>query len=161
MDRRPTRRTDPERAEILLVEGHPGDARLTRDALREGTIGNPLHGVTDGLEALAFLRGEGSYAEAALPQLVLLDLHLPRKNGREVLGQDEAALCASRDSRGDRHGLTGGGGRLRRAGGRRGRVSKPVDFRELVRIVHDVADLWIAVVPVRPEVPPPYPVLIH
>jgi CheY-like chemotaxis protein len=50
-------------------------------------IGNPLHGLSDGLEALAFPRGTGSYAEAALPQLVPLDLHLPRKNGREVLGQ--------------------------------------------------------------------------
>lgn len=73
--------------EILLVEDNPGDARLTREALREGKIHNNLHHVRDGVEALAFLRREGAYDKAPAPDLILLDLNLPRKDGREVLNE--------------------------------------------------------------------------
>lgn len=71
--------------EILLVEDNPGDARLTREALKEGKIRNNMSVVGDGEEALAFLRRENSHADAPRPDLVLLDLNLPRKDGREVL----------------------------------------------------------------------------
>ncbi len=73
--------------EILLVEDNPGDARLTQEALREGKIRNNLHHAKDGVEALAFLRREGAYANAPTPDLILLDLNLPRKDGRQVLGE--------------------------------------------------------------------------
>ncbi|WIV66524.1 response regulator [Natrialbaceae archaeon AArc-T1-2] len=78
-----TRRTTP--AQILLVEDNPGDVRLTEEALAEGRIENDLHVVTDGVEALEFLERRGEHADAPRPDLVLLDLNLPRKNGDEVL----------------------------------------------------------------------------
>ena len=71
--------------EILLVEDNPGDVRLTQEAFNEGKIKNNLHIVGDGIEALKFLRNEGDYANAPRPDLVLLDLNMPRMGGREVL----------------------------------------------------------------------------
>lgn len=73
--------------EILLVEDNPGDVRLTQEALREGKVRNHLHVAADGLEAMAFLRREGKHARAPQPDLVLLDLNLPKKGGREVLAE--------------------------------------------------------------------------
>ena len=64
--------------EILLVEDNPGDARLTQEALREGKIRNNLHHARDGVEALAFLKREGEFAKAPMPDLLLLDLNVPR-----------------------------------------------------------------------------------
>jgi len=71
--------------EVLLVEDNPGDVRLTLEALKDGKVNNHLSVVEDGVEALAFLRREGKYADASRPDLILLDLNLPKKDGREVL----------------------------------------------------------------------------
>jgi CheY-like chemotaxis protein len=71
--------------EILLVEDNPGDVRLTREALREGKVYNNLHWAKDGVEALEFLRQEGKHSSAPRPDIILLDLNLPKKDGREVL----------------------------------------------------------------------------
>lgn len=71
--------------EVLLVEDSPGDVRLTREAFREANLPVRLHVATDGIEAMAFLRNEGSHAEAPRPDFILLDLNLPRMDGREVL----------------------------------------------------------------------------
>src|SRR5208337_4281144 len=73
--------------EILLVEDNPADVRLTREALREEKIHNNLNVVNDGVEAMAYLRRQGAYANAVRPDLILLDLNLPRKDGREVLSE--------------------------------------------------------------------------
>src|SRR2546430_15912369 len=71
--------------EILLVEDNPGDARLTREALRDANVRNNLHVAADGVEALAFLRRQGTPGAVPMPDLILLDLDLPKKDGREAL----------------------------------------------------------------------------
>jgi CheY-like chemotaxis protein len=71
--------------EILLVEDNPGDVRLTREALKEGKVYSNLHTVKDGVEAMDFLRRQGKYAGVPRPDIILLDLNLPKKDGREVL----------------------------------------------------------------------------
>lgn len=76
---------EPRDIEILLVEDNPGDVRLLREAWRESRVANSIIVVTDGEQALAYLRREGCYANALRPDLILLDLNLPRKDGREVL----------------------------------------------------------------------------
>ncbi len=73
--------------EILLVEDNPGDARLAKEALKEAKVRNNLHWVEDGVEAMTFLRRQGKYADAPRPDVILLDLNLPKKDGREVLAE--------------------------------------------------------------------------
>src|SRR5690349_14544637 len=76
--------------EILLVEDNPGDVRLTIEALRESKVRNNLHVATDGVEAMTFLRRGGQHADVVRPDLILLDLNLPRKDGRQVLAEIKA-----------------------------------------------------------------------
>jgi CheY-like chemotaxis protein len=76
---------DNRPVEILLVEDNPGDERLTREALKEGKVYSNLHWVKDGVDAMEFLRRQGRHAEAPRPDIILLDLNLPKKDGREVL----------------------------------------------------------------------------
>src|SRR3990172_4841600 len=71
--------------EILLVEDNPGDVRLTREAFKDGKVANTIHVVEDGEQALAYLRRQGKHAGAVRPDIILLDLNLPKKDGREVL----------------------------------------------------------------------------
>src|SRR6266487_2715758 len=75
---------------ILLVEDNPGDVRLTQEALKEGKVQNELAVVSDGVQAMAYLRREALYADATRLDLILLDLNLPRKDGREVLAEIKA-----------------------------------------------------------------------
>ena len=79
-------RTAPP-VEILLVEDNPGDVRLTKEALKEGKVYNNLHWAQDGVEALDFLKRRGKYANAPRPDIILLDLNLPKKDGRQVLSE--------------------------------------------------------------------------
>jgi len=83
------RRTDGEPVEILLAEDNPNDVEMTRRAFEKGQLLNNLHVATDGVEALAYLRQEGEYADEPRPDIVLLDLEMPRKDGKEVLAELE------------------------------------------------------------------------
>lgn len=76
---------DAEPIQVLLVEDSPGDVRLTREAFKDAKVHINLHVASDGVEAMAFLKREGGHANAPRPDLILLDLNLPRKDGREVL----------------------------------------------------------------------------
>jgi two-component system, chemotaxis family, response regulator Rcp1 len=79
--------TDAEAIEVLLVEDSPGDVRLTREAFEDAKVHINLHVASDGMEAMAFLKREGKNADVPRPDLILLDLNLPKKDGREVLGE--------------------------------------------------------------------------
>lgn len=133
--------------EILLVEDSPGDVRLTREALREGKIRNNLSVVPDGVEALAFLRREGRHAAAPRPDVILLDLNLPRKDGREVLEEIKAderlrripvvILTTSADERD-----------ILRAYELHANcyITKPVDFEQFIEVVQAIESFWLTVV---------------
>lgn len=80
----------PETIEILLVDDNPGDVRLTREAFRRVGLNGRLNVVSDGVSALSYLRREGEFCNASRPQLILLDLNMPRKDGRQVLAEVKA-----------------------------------------------------------------------
>jgi CheY-like chemotaxis protein len=133
--------------EILLVEDNVGDARLTLEAFKEGKVMNNLSVVRDGVEALAYLRREGPYANAVQPDLVLLDLNLPRKDGREVLAEIKA------DERLKRIPVvvlttSGADEDIARAYGHHANcyITKPVDLEQFVSVVRSIDDFWLSVV---------------
>lgn len=133
--------------EILLVEDNPGDARLTQEALREGRVSNRLTVVPDGVEAMAYLRKEGRYAAAVQPDLILLDLNLPRKDGREVLEEIKdddhlkmipVVVLTSSSAEQD----------VLRTYGLHANcyVTKPVDLDQFMGAVKAIEDFWLTVV---------------
>jgi CheY-like chemotaxis protein len=132
---------------ILLVEDNPGDARLTREALKDGKILHTLEVVPDGIEAMAFLKQRGTYAHAPRPDLILLDLNLPRKDGREVLAEIKADEVLKRIpvvvlttsaaevdilSSYDLHANC--------------YIVKPVDLDQFLKVVQGVEDFWLTIV---------------
>ena len=139
-------------ADILLVEDNPGDVRLTEEAFREGQIKNTLHVVNDGADALEFLRQRGEYADAPRPDIVLLDLNLPRKDGDEVLDEirDDADLEAlpvvvltSSEAQEDivqSYELKANAF-----------LTKPVDPEEFIEVVRTFQEFWLSVVRLPPE----------
>jgi CheY-like chemotaxis protein len=142
---------DGRPVEILLVEDNPGDVRLMQESLREGKIRVRLSVAADGEEALAWLRREGAHQAAPRPDLILLDLNLPRKDGREVLAeikadehlrripvvvltssQAEKDIIASYDLRANCY------------------VTKPVDLDQFMGVVRSIEDFWLTVVTLPP-----------
>lgn len=133
--------------DILLVEDNPGDVRLTQEAFRENNIPNKLNVVNNGEEALYYLRREGRYKDAARPGLVLLDLNLPRKDGREVLAEIKAdpdlrqipvvilTTSESEDDVAKTYGLYANC-----------YITKPVDIQHFVKVVEAVEHFWLSVV---------------
>ena len=133
--------------EILLIEDNPGDARLTREALREARVGNRLSHVNDGVEAMAFVRREPPFADAPRPDLILLDLKLPRKDGREVLAELKAdpvlrlipvVVLTTSEAEQD----------ILRTYELHGNcyITKPVDLEKFLHIVRAVESFWLAIV---------------
>jgi two-component system, chemotaxis family, response regulator Rcp1 len=133
--------------EILLVEDNPGDVRLTIEGLNEGKVRNNMHVAKDGVEALAFLRREGQYADAVRPDLILLDLNLPRKDGREVLADIKAdsnlktipvvVLTTSRAEQDVLHSYELQANCY---------ITKPVDLEQFIHVVKSIEDFWLTVV---------------
>jgi chemotaxis family two-component system response regulator Rcp1 len=139
-------------AEILLVEDNPGDVRLTQEALKEGKVLNNMHVAEDGVEAMAFLRQEGQCADAPRPDVILLDLNLPRKDGREVLAevkndpglrripvviltvsQDEQDILKTYDSHANCY------------------ITKPVNLDRFLTVVKSIEDFWLTIVKLPPD----------
>jgi CheY-like chemotaxis protein len=132
---------------ILLVEDSPGDVRLTREALKEAKVLNDLSVATDGVEALEFLHRRGKFAAAPRPDLILLDLNLPRKDGREVLEEIKADSSLKRipivvltTSQAEEDVV--------RAYDLHANcyITKPVDFRQFIKVVQSIEDFWLTVV---------------
>ncbi len=136
-----------EPIEILLVEDSPGDADLAREALEETKVRNTLHVVRDGEEAMAFLRRKGKYADAPRPGLVLLDLNLPKKDGREVLAEiktddelkripvviltiskEEADVLRSYNLHANCY------------------ITKPIDLAQFLEVVRSIEEFWLTIV---------------
>jgi CheY-like chemotaxis protein len=133
--------------EILLVEDNPGDVRLTREAFRDGKIGNRLHVTSDGVEAMAFLRKEGTHAGAPTPDLVLLDLNLPKKSGLEVLDEikhdnqlKHIPVVILTSSQAEQDVL------LSYRLCANAYVTKPVDLEQFLRVVQSIEHFWVEIV---------------
>jgi len=140
------------RIQILLVEDNPFDVDITREALKDAKVLNDLHVVEDGVEAMAFLRKEGQCADAPRPDLILLDLNLPRKNGRQVLAEvkgDEnlrripVVILTTSHAEED----------IVRAYDLHVNcyVTKPVDFDQFAYVVRSIEDFWFTVVKLPPK----------
>jgi two-component system response regulator len=138
--------------EILLVEDSPGDARLTKEALKGSKVINTLHHVQDGVEAMAFLRHQGVYANAPSPNLILLDLNLPRKNGLEVLAELKAdarlrhipvVILTISKSEED----------IVKAYDRNANcfITKPIDFQQFMKVIKSIEQFWLAIVKLPPK----------
>ena len=133
--------------EVLLVEDDPGDVLLIREAFADNKVHNTLTVVDDGEQALAYLRGEGPYAGAARPDLVLLDLNLPRKDGRDVLAEVKAdpslrtiPVVVLTTSEAEEDVLRSYQLHANAY------VTKPVDFERFVAIVRQIDDFFVSVV---------------
>jgi chemotaxis family two-component system response regulator Rcp1 len=137
---------------ILMVEDNPGDVRLTVEALKEGKVRNILHTVEDGEEAMKFLHRQETYTQAPRPDLVLLDLNLPKKNGREVLAEIKVdpelrripvvILTVSKAEQDivktyDLHANC--------------YINKPVDLEQFLTVVQSIENFWLTVVKLPPR----------
>jgi two-component system, chemotaxis family, response regulator Rcp1 len=138
--------------EILLVEDNPGDVRLTREALKEGKVNNNLQVAADGMEALALLNRQGKFSQAVRPDLILLDLNLPKMDGRELLAKIKAddnlkripvvILTTSRDEQDvlrtyNLHANC--------------YITKPVDLTQFIGVVKSIEDFWFTIVKLPPN----------
>ncbi len=138
--------------DILLVEDNPGDVRLAREALKESKIRNTLYVVEDGVEAMDFLRRRGRHPGAPRPDLILLDLNLPRKSGREVLAEVKAdedlkrvpvvILTVSKAEEDivkcyDHHANC--------------YITKPLDFNQFMNVTKSIEEFWLTIVKLPPK----------
>ena len=137
---------------ILLVEDNPADVRLTREALVNGKIQHELHIARDGVEAMAFLRNQGAFQKAPRPDMILLDLNLPRKDGREVLAEIKAdpdlrsiPVIILTSSQADEDILKTYNLHAN------GYIVKPVDLEQFFRIIKQIKEFWMSIVVLPPN----------
>lgn len=133
--------------DILLAEDSPGDVRLTQEALREGRVLNKLHIVGDGEEAMAFLRREGNFANAPRPDIILLDLNMPKKDGRETLAEIKAdeslkyipvvIMTVSKSEEDIFRSYYNHANCY---------ITKPIDIDEFFKVVKSIEDFWFTIV---------------
>ena len=140
--------------EILLVEDNPADVQLTIEALKDAKLKNHLSVARDGVEAMAFLRRQGEFANAPRPDLILLDLNMPRKNGREVLQDVKSddslkiipvVILTTSEAEQDiikSYRLSANC-----------YVTKPVDFFQFMKVVKAIEDFWMCIVKLPPKLP--------
>ncbi|HEX2394841.1 MAG TPA: response regulator [Bacteroidales bacterium] len=138
--------------EILIVEDNKGDARLIKEVFYENKIFNSLHFVNDGIEAMDFLHSKGVYKNVATPDLIILDLNLPRKDGREVLAEiksDEKLkhipVVVMTISQADEDVLRSYNLHANCY------VTKPIDLNEFTRVIRSIEDFWFSVVKLPPK----------
>jgi two-component system, chemotaxis family, response regulator Rcp1 len=138
--------------EILLVEDSPGDVRLTVESLKDSKVRNNLSVVHDGIEAMSFLRAEGGFADAPRPDLILLDLNLPKKDGREVLAEIKNDPVLRRipvviltTSKAEEDILK------TYALHANCYITKPVNLDQFMKVVRAIEDFWLTIVKLPPE----------
>ena len=138
--------------EVLLVEDDPGDVLMTQEAFEEHKVRNRLNVVSDGAEALAYLRREGQYADAVRPDLILLDLNLPRRDGREVLAEIKkdprlrtipVVVLTTSEAEEDILGSY--------ALHANAYVTKPVDFEQFIQVIRQIDEFFVSVVKLPPR----------
>jgi chemotaxis family two-component system response regulator Rcp1 len=139
--------TDAAPIAVLLVEDSPGDVRLTREAFKDAKVLINLHVASDGVEAMAFLAREGKHADAPRPDLILLDLNLPKKDGREVLSELKESptlksipvvILTTSASEADIHGSYQHHANCY--------ITKPVDLDGFLKVVKSIDSFWLSVV---------------
>jgi len=138
--------------DILLVEDSPGDVRLAQEALKEAKVRNKLYTVTDGVEAMDFLRQEGKYADAERPDLILLDLNLPKKDGREVLAEIKSDDDLKRVpvviltvSKAEEDILKSYNLHANCY------ITKPIDLDQFLKVVKSIEEFWLTIVKLPPH----------
>lgn len=133
--------------EVLLVEDNPGDVRLTQEAFKDGRLLVNIHVAVDGVEAMDFLNRRGKFANAPRPELILLDLNLPRKNGREVLSEIKAdpelkrvpvIIMTTSKAEQDIHRAYNLNANCY--------IAKPVELDEFLNVVRSIEDFWLSIV---------------
>jgi two-component system response regulator len=141
-----------EKVRILMVEDNPDDVDLTREALKDAKVCNQLHVVQDGVEAMAFLRREGKYTGAPHPDIILLDLNLPRKDGREVLAEVKSDENLKRipvvvltTSQAEEDIMKAYNLHVNCY------ITKPVDFDQFIKVVKSIEEFWFSVVKLPKE----------
>ena len=137
----------PEAVEILMIEDNQGDVRLTQEALKDSKLTNRVHVVKDGEDAMMYLRQEGHHAKVSRPDLILLDLNLPKKDGRQVLAEikaDEAlkripvvVLTSSRAEQDILHAYDLHANCY---------ITKPVDLDQFITVVKAIEEFWLMIV---------------
>ena len=142
--------------EILLVEDSPSDTELTVEALREAKVRNHLSIVEDGVQALEFLRRQGKFAAAPRPDMIMLDLNLPRKDGREVLAEIKSEeslktipVVVLTTSRAEQDVLQAYKYHANCY------ITKPVDFEQFLNVVHSIESFWLMLVTLPQPAPAP------